>query len=105
MEKVRLLVEHGADVNAHSKMGRTPLHRRPHAKGAPGIVRYLLSKGADPNTADKAGIAPLTLAALAGDTESVKALLAAGADGKRIDRSAPCSRTRWRIAPFPRPVP
>jgi len=77
--KARLLIDHGADVNAHSRMGRTPLGMAASCDGCSRVVRLLLSKGADPNYRDKGGMTPLWLAASAGDADSVRALLDAGA--------------------------
>ncbi len=80
--KAHLLIDHGADVNAHSRMGRTPLGMAASCDGCSRIVRLLLAKGADPNYRDKGGMTPLWLAAQAGDADSVRALLDAGA---RVD--------------------
>jgi len=80
--KARLLIAKGADVNARSRLGRTPLGTAAACDGCSDIVRLLLSKGADPNAQDKGGLTPLWLAAAAGDTESMRLLLDAGA---RVD--------------------
>jgi ankyrin repeat protein len=50
--KVRLLVDKGADVNAKSKQGRTPLIIAARHNGAEAILRLLIAKGADPRTTD-----------------------------------------------------
>jgi ankyrin repeat protein len=49
-------------------------------------TQFLLSKGANPNHYDKNGYLPLTEAAHAGFTETVTALVNAGADIDRIDK-------------------
>jgi hypothetical protein len=43
---VRLLLEHGADINVQSRSGRTPLHEASY-EGALEVVRLLLEHGAD----------------------------------------------------------
>jgi ankyrin repeat protein len=81
---VRVLIEHGADVNrACRKSGSTPLHRAVIPTGAPGtagkqaeareIVALLLAAGADPSLRNKHGKTPGDYAA----DEQVRALLAA----------------------------
>ena len=57
--KIRLLVEHGADVNARTKLGRTPLMVAAACDGCSETVRYLLSKGADARAKDETGAGPL----------------------------------------------
>jgi len=47
----RLLLEHGADINARSKRGRTPLHWASF-DGVPEVVRLLLEHGADVEVKD-----------------------------------------------------
>src|ERR1035437_10273980 len=103
-EKVRMLVEKGADVNAHSKLGRTPLMIAAGCDGCSATVKVLLDKGADPNAKEKEGAlaagaavivsengagrrprakqgdTALTDAARADNSDSVKLLLAKGAD-------------------------
>jgi ankyrin repeat protein len=82
-EKVRLLLARGADVNARAASGVTPLMVAARYRGNAEVVRLLLKKGARPNT-DK-GIevrndaSALFLAVMAGDQQSVGALLDAGA--------------------------
>ena len=74
LEKVRLLVDAGADVNARSKQGMTPLLIAANNAGSTEIVRFLLSKGA------KVEGTVLIGAANSGDLELVRLLIDKGAD-------------------------
>ncbi len=55
---MRLLVQHGADINAPNKMG-TPLLNEMAETCDVEMVRFLLSLGADPNSRDAEGDTPL----------------------------------------------
>lgn len=72
-EAVRLLLKHGADVNARNINGFTPLHLAPTAI----ITRLLLEAGANPNTATNSGQTPLCQAKT---LEQAHLLVKAGAD-------------------------
>lgn len=80
IKKVRLLLEYGADVNARGPLGVTALMIAAQRVGASDVVKLLLAHEGDPTTADAAGVTPLMYATNFGDLESVKALVAAGAD-------------------------
>jgi ankyrin repeat protein len=73
VDKVRLLVDRGADVNASSDFGRTPLMIAAAQTGSAPTVKLLLDRGA------KVSSAALTSAAGRGDAAVVRLLLAAGA--------------------------
>lgn len=84
LDKTKLLLAHGAEVNAKSDDMRTPLMiAARHPGGAP-IVKLLLDNGANPNPNAKPEQegSPLLEAITAGDAETTKLLLARGADGK-----------------------
>jgi cytochrome c len=76
-EAARLLIEHGADVNAKSTWGM-PLHAAA-VKGMTPTVNLLLQRGANPNARWKQ-LTPLHLAAQNGRIDVVRALLDHGAD-------------------------
>jgi ankyrin repeat protein len=60
-EVVKVLLNAGADVNAHNNnehWGTTPLHAAAHANQA-AIAQMLIEKGADVNARDKEGRTPL----------------------------------------------
>jgi ankyrin repeat protein len=60
-EVVKVLLNAGADVNAHNNnehWGTTPLHAAAHANQA-AIAQMLIENGADVNTRDKEGRTPL----------------------------------------------
>ncbi|XP_060575576.1 uncharacterized protein LOC132733022 isoform X3 [Ruditapes philippinarum] len=59
---VRRLIEAGADVNACTPLGRTPLHVAA-SQGHGHIVDLLLEKGADIDAEDESGASALTIAA------------------------------------------
>lgn len=78
VDAAELLIERGADVNAATKTGGTPLMAAV-AKGRLELVKLLLAHGADPNpTGGKQ--APLHVAVKNGCLECVRALVEAGAD-------------------------
>lgn len=85
LRKVRLLIDKGADVNAHSKQGRTPLQIAAMHDGNVEVIRLLLKKGVDVKAPDSGGSAALIAAAAANDTGIVKLLLELGADVKAKD--------------------
>ncbi|KAK2170032.1 hypothetical protein NP493_1167g00007 [Ridgeia piscesae] len=82
VEASRMLLENGADVNATTKKGSTPLHIATLA-GKPEVVKLLLKEDADVNMLSKYKddvFSPLYMAAQIGHQEIVVLLLAHGAD-------------------------
>lgn len=81
VEAARLLVDRGADVDAHGRswMTGTPLNSA-SAGGHVDVARLLLDSGADPNARQTSGWTPLHSAAHNGNLQLVELLLASGAD-------------------------
>jgi ankyrin repeat protein len=77
---VRLLLDRGADVNAKTLLGATPLQVASSANGTEAVVSLLLAKGADPDAAEARGVTPLIAAAGVGNTAVAKLLLEHGAN-------------------------
>jgi len=76
LERVKQLVESGADVNSVGDHGMGPL-----LNFTPAVTEYLLSKGADPNRqTNEGGHAVLLGIAYFNNLECVRLLLQAGAD-------------------------
>jgi ankyrin repeat protein len=102
-DRVKLLIDAGADPNVISKMGRSALAIAAARSGNSATVKYLLDHGAKllphdrgewkmPPAPPKEGGFPvppasltLNLAAEANDFETLKLLVAAGADPKSVD--------------------
>jgi len=82
LAKTRLLLEHGAAVNARSNDGRTPVFIAATQPGSAPIVKYLLEHGANANPANRApgDSTPLRQAAVAGDAGVMRLLIEHGAD-------------------------
>ena len=83
-------MDKGADVNARTKSGETPLMlaaagNQPEGN-QPEVVRLLLDKKADVNARDDEGRTPLMFAAENGRLENAKLLLSEGADVRRKDK-------------------
>jgi ankyrin repeat protein len=75
---LRLLLEHGADINVRTKAGRTPLHRASY-NGALEVVRLLLEHGSGVKVKDKFGETALQNAAEEGHDKVVELLREHGA--------------------------
>lgn len=78
-DKVRLLLESGADVNARDTNGDTPLIAAAFM-GFNETVRLLLDKGADVNAQNNLGSTALMEAATMNKPEAVELLLSSGAE-------------------------
>ena len=77
---IQMLVERGADVNAHDQLRQeTPLHRAVDKKNLQAID-VLLAQGADINSKDKNNETPLGAAVFRGQKETVSLLLSRGAE-------------------------
>ncbi|HEX5417361.1 MAG TPA: ankyrin repeat domain-containing protein, partial [Chloroflexota bacterium] len=72
-DKVQLLLDHGAAVNAVGPRGKTALHYAATA-GHAHVTELLLDRGADPTQLDEAGHTPLDLALAAGKFRVVELL-------------------------------
>jgi ankyrin repeat protein len=77
-DKVRILLEHGADVNALGPKGRTALHYAA-AAGFVQVITLLLDHGAALALKDEQGETALSLARVAGKTAAVELLMQRGA--------------------------
>jgi hypothetical protein len=76
---VKLLINHGVDVNAQDESKRTALHDATEANDAK-TVQLLLENGADSNIVDVSGMTALELAAALGNIEVAEVLLKEGVD-------------------------
>ncbi|MGD8242926.1 MAG: ankyrin repeat domain-containing protein, partial [Desulfobacterales bacterium] len=84
----RILLDNGADSEAATPKGRTPLVRAAK-NGHTTLARLLIEKGADVNTTTDDGRTPLMESLWAGHSEIAAALVGAGAD--------PSQAVRWGI--------
>jgi ankyrin repeat protein len=86
LAKARVLLAHGADVNAVSADFRTPLTIAAGVPSGAAVVKLLLDHGADPKlvTVLSSTTVPLYEAAVAGNAESMQVLIVRGVDTKTI---------------------
>jgi len=83
-----MLIQAGADVNARSANGRTPLSFAVE-ENEPEIVSLLLAAGADVNAKNKSGSTALIIAAMENNNpEVLNVLIQAGADVTEADLEA-----------------
>src|SRR5262249_52228014 len=84
VEKVRLLLAHGANVNARSETERTPLLVAASFPQTVSLLRLLLDRGADLRAKDRTGADALGLALRSSDVDVVRFLVEKGLDLKSL---------------------
>ena len=82
----RVLLAHGADIDAVNKTRRAPLQLAAEANQAE-IIRLFARHGADLNTQDRKGRTPLHRATYEGQVAAAEALLEAGTDPTVVNKS------------------
>jgi ankyrin repeat protein len=87
INKVRMLLDRGADVNTVSKQGHTALLLAAMSDGSAPILRLLIAKGANVKAVDNNKFNGLLNASFANDLESVHIFLDAGLDVNSKDIS------------------
>ena len=97
---IRMLLDHGADVNAFDPFGRTALMYAAGSDLVPvDAVKLLIERGADVNAKNKhaksvdSGLTVLDIAKLRGDTPVVQFLIKSGAKG--TSPTQPVLKYRW----------
>lgn len=104
-DAARVLLAHGAHVDARTQLGDTPLHRAAWY-GHPTLVKLLLAHGADVDARDSGGMTPLhevmtTTRAeipLEARLAVARTLLDAGADPNRPDRASHFTPLRYAVS-------
>jgi len=86
LEVVRVLLEHGADVEAQNEDKLTPLHRASRS-GRGEVVRVLLEQGADGAAFDRNRMTPLHWASFGGYVEVTRILLERSKDAAAKDKN------------------
>ena len=76
---VRACLRAGADPDARTENGNTPLHFAAD-EGHADVIETLREAGADPDARDKNGFTPLHAAAWKGDAAAIAVLIETGAD-------------------------
>lgn len=100
---VECLIAAGADVNAVSKSGSSPLHAAAQ-RGHFDVVKKLLAAGADSEAVDIQGLTPLQVPIESGNTLSiVEALTKARADASTLLYTTQDLRVQERVSQEPTP--
>jgi len=79
VERIKFLVENGADVNKPDPQGWAPLQNAARQR-KDGVIKTLIELGANPNQTDVNGMTPLAAAIMRDHVPSVEALIENGAD-------------------------
>lgn len=79
VDRVKFLVEKGADVNRPDPQGWTPLQSAARQRKE-GMIKTLIDLGADVDRPDDSGMTPLVAAAMRDHVPSIKVLIENGAD-------------------------
>jgi ankyrin repeat protein len=88
LEKVRLLLASGANVNARSETDRTALLVAASYPGTVEVLRLLLDRGADLRAQDRGGATALALAVRSADVGVVRFLVESGLDPNALSPAA-----------------
>ena len=100
IEKARLLIEHGANVNARSSnLGRTPLLIAAGYPGTVNLLGLLLAHGADLRAKDESRFNALALAMRSADVEVLRFLIDKGLDPNDAVPAAALQLLFWRPRP------